>query len=68
MKKLLFILCTTLVLGCSKKNDKTCYECDLNSTGTYTQQGCYTDEEWNALNLTDFNGNPIDKNTHCRKK
>jgi hypothetical protein len=67
MRKLILLL-VIVSASCSKKSDKTCYECDLNSTGTYSEQGCYIDEEWNALKLTDYNGTEINKSTHCHKK
>lgn len=67
MKKIYLLAAIALTLtvsSCSKKNDKDCYECDIDLTGEYTDAGCYTREEWRGFYVTDRNGN----RANCRKK
>jgi len=75
MKKNLFyfsLLITSAFAVCScSKNQTTCYECQRwipASPDAYTDWGCYTDDEWDKMNVTDSNGRVIDKNIYCRKK
>ena len=75
MRKLLLVSFSLLLLSCEKEANRTasgsaCYECDLKATftRTYADVGCYSDDEWSRLNLTNENGSTINKNERCRKK
>lgn len=70
MKKLAFGLFLICAFTTCSKDKKRCYECDLGQTfsGNYRDAGCFTEEEWNRLNLADEYGTPIDKKQRCRKK
>jgi hypothetical protein len=70
MKKILLLLAIYGFVSCSKSNDTHCYECDITSTGsgTYSDVGCYTNDEWDKHNITDALGNDLNKSQRCRKK
>ena len=69
IKKIIFIAFLLAVISCSKDNKVACYECQKTYGSTnYSDVGCYTNEAWNQMYMTDNLGNDIDKNTKCRKK
>jgi hypothetical protein len=68
MKAILLSLLLVASVSCKKDgNSKSCYECDMQQTGTYMDFGCYTKSEWDDMTFTDLSGNPQPK-SRCRKK
>lgn len=68
MKYLLLSFLTLFFVSC-KKDGVRCYECDKNKNGNYTDAGCFTKSEWNAVIFTDVTGSGnLDKSRYCRKK
>lgn len=75
MKKVLIVAILFTAFFSCKKTDtaKTnCYECDISSIGSgdYHDVGCYTDAEWNTVNvqIKDSLGTRNLDKSKCRKK
>lgn len=71
MKTIITLLISAMLFSSCKKDEgrvssQVCYECDLDQNGSYTDAGCHTPAEWDDLEFTDHNANPLDKNVVCR--
>lgn len=67
------VLLSGTLLACKKSSvvveeEIGCYECKSPTPPrNWEQVGCFTENEWNDLDLKDASGNPVDKST-CRKR